>query len=271
MEPYQSQFFTPIPDAADPERKIKDWFYLRRTQVAALASSYTPRSDFGEAGMIALEKKLRNMEGVLATGQQSPNAVIGGFKKWLDEGWDDGAWTYYKDGQEAKDLAESDRQDQEAKAVAINEAKDRARNEVQALSRRNAGGLMSASGKNGRVISALAVVSDPVLLHTGISGQDKHTYAGHPLIAPLLVGTHKAMDWPQEACAEVDALKSYLHELPEQLTAVSQIPRNTLVFHAMVWHPGGNWEGKVTSPRWQDRSACANCDQWLKKIGALRA
>lgn len=268
MQPYQS--FTPIPDAADPEQKIKDWFYLRRTQVAALARSYTPQSNFTQAEMDGLENKLRNMEGILAT-DQPPKTAIGNFKQWLDEGYDNGAWTYYKNGQETKDLAESDRQAQAAKAAEINEAKGRARNGVLALSKKNSGGLMAASGRNGRVISALAVVSDPALLHTGISGQDKHQYVDHPLIAPLLAGTSKAMDWPQEACAEVDALKKYLHALPVQLTAVSQIPRNTLVFHAMVWHPGGNWEGKATSQRWQDRSACANCDQWLKTIGALRA
>ncbi|MEV4889598.1 hypothetical protein AB0K48_09430 [Nonomuraea sp. NPDC055795] len=268
MEPYQ--FYAPIPASTASAQAIKDWFYRRRTQVSALAVSYTPHSTFSQDAMEALEKKLRSMESFLAN-KGAPATAVDEFGKWLASNSDYGAWDYYVADQQAKDLIESDRQAQAMNAAAINDAKNRASGGALALSRQNAAGMMSLDKKNGRVISGLAVVGDAAQLYTGISGKDKHGFPDHPLIARLLEGTHQAMDWPQESCAEVDALKKYLHAQVVPVTALNQIPRNTLVFNALVWHPGGNWEGKVTSQRWQPRSACANCDQWLRKIGALRS
>jgi hypothetical protein len=269
MQPYR--FYTPLPAAGAPAAEIKDWFFQRRVQVEALVKSYTPKSAFNNDGMNMVSKKLLRLESSIASGDMTAAAAVNNFQTWLNDSEDWGAWADYVADQQERDRAERARQQEEQQRAAIAAAKVRARDAARRLSGQYAGGLLSDRG-TGRVIAGLAVVGAPAAVHQGVSGIDMHTHNNHLLIAPLLAGTHQAEAWPQASCAEVDALKSYLHAHVPAFNTLADIGNGGIpVFHAMVWHPGGKWQGKETSARWQDRAACANCDQWLDKIGALRA
>ncbi|MEW9529231.1 hypothetical protein [Microbispora sp. NPDC049125] len=268
MQPHQP--YTPLPPAAPAPAKqtLGDWFYLRRTQVEALAGSMTIKSDFSKDLMEALGRKLRTMEGLIS--QDTPTAtVVTQFQGWLDDYKDHGAWNHYVAEQAKLDKAEADRQEKATKDREISQAKQRASSAAITLTKTYGGGLLSDRG-TGRVIAGLAVVNSPAT-YTGISGVDMHTHATNSVIDELLKGTHKAEEWPQASCAEVDALKSYLHAAPAPIVSIAQIPRGALVFHAQVWNIGGTKGGKYVTPHWQARGACANCTQWVEKIGALLA
>jgi hypothetical protein len=199
-------------------------------------------------------------------------AVVADFKAWTSDYSDRGAWDHYVTWQKEQDKARQDAQDRQAAEKAVTDAKNRATGAAKAETSKRAAGLMSSDGKNGRVIAGLAFVGIPGTTYYGISGTDKHaasSAAVDQVVTDLLKGTHQAENWPQKSCAEVDALKRYL--TASGIIAVAAIPRDTLVFHAEVWHPGGAWNGKMTSKRWQPRAACANCEQWVGKIGARLA
>jgi hypothetical protein len=268
VQPYQ--FFTPIPQvtAATTRQEVKDWFCIRRAQVLALGKTLTIRSAVGQDAMDALWKKLGALEN--QAGGNTPLAtVVQDFQQWLvypnDEPWD-----FYVAEQQKLDAAERARQLEAARVRAIDEAKQRAVDAAIAETTNYGGGLLSERG-TGRVIAGLALVNNAGVTYTGISGVDMHTHATHPVIDELLRGTNQAEDWPQISCAEVDALKSFLHAAIPAINSVAQIPRDTLVFHARVWNPGGSKSGKTTTPHWQARGACKNCSQWVAKIGALLA
>ncbi len=269
MQPYQP--FSPIPQvtAATTRQEIKDWLFLRRAQVWSLVKTLTIKSEIGKDTMEALWKKLGALE-VQALGNTPLNVVIGDLQEWLDAYKDGGAWDYYVTEQKRLDAVELARQAEAAKARAVGEAKQRAVDAAVALSKTYGNGLLS-DRQTGRVIAGLAMVNNAGLTYTGISGVDMHIHATHPVIDELLRGTHKAEEWPQTSCAEVDALKSYLHAAIPAINSVAQIPRDTLVFHARVWNTGGSKSGKAATPHWQPRGACANCSQWVEKIGARLA
>ncbi|MCT9929798.1 hypothetical protein N5079_06140 [Planotetraspora sp. A-T 1434] len=267
-QPYRP--FTPIPTVTPTTttQEVTDWFYLRRAQVEALARSMTIKSDISPDVMEFLGRKLRTMEGRL-TGGIPPATVVNDLQAWLGEGGDHGAWDFYVAAQTKQDQAELARQAEAARSLAVDQARNRASAAAIALTKTYGSGLLSDRG-TGRVIAGLAVVNTPATF-TGISGVDKHTHPSHPVIDELLKGTHKAEEWPQASCAEVDALKSYLHAAAPPITSIAQIPRGALVFHAQVWNIGGPRGGKSSTPHWQARGACANCSQWVEKIGALLA
>jgi len=272
--PLADQPFTDFPTVtpATPATEVPNWIFLRRAQVEGLARLLTPRSDFDKETMEALGLKLRAMESRITRGDAHAT-VVADFKAWIVvDSNDRGAWDYYKAWQQKHDGEVADAQVREAAAKAVSQARGRAGDAAAAQTRMRPTGLMASDGVNGRVIAGLALVGAPALSYFGISGTDMHAASSAAVdlvITELLKGTNQAEKWPQRSCAEVDALKRYL--TAAGITSVANIPQDTLVFHAEVWHPGGSWNGKITSKRWQPRGACANCKQWVGKIGALLA
>jgi hypothetical protein len=269
--PYEP--FTDIPAVtpATPAAQVKGWFFLRRSQVNALAVQLGPRTDFDKDTMALLGARITSAESKLAQGA-APGTVVEEFQDWVGQYGDNGAWDYYAAWQKQQDQAMLDAQASAAGEKAVSDARNGAGQAAIAETRRRAGGLMSADGRNGRVIAGLAFVGVPGTAYTGISGRDMHapsSPAADQVIAGLLAGIRPAEQWPLEACAEVDALKRYL--TAAGIISAAGIPKDTLVFHAEVWHPGGAWKGKVSSPGWKSRGACANCRQWVGRIGALLA
>ncbi|MGW0595212.1 alpha/beta fold hydrolase [Streptosporangium sp. NPDC002607] len=80
----------------------------------------------------------------------------------------------------------------------------------------------------------------------------------HPVMAKVLAGVTQVEEWPVTACGEVAAMNAYLNSAG--ITDVSKIPRDTLYFHAQTWN--------AMAGKWQARSGCGNCRQWVTKIGA---
>jgi hypothetical protein len=264
------QPFTPIPQvtAATTRQEVRDWFCLRRAQVLALGKTLTIKSEVGKDQMDALWRKLGALE-TQAGGNTPLATVVQDFQQWLVYPNED-AWEFYVAEQRKLDAAELERQRQAAQERAVSTAKQEAVDAAIALTRTYGQGLLSDRG-TGRVIAGLAFVNNAGVTYTGISGVNMHTHATHPLIDELLKGTHQAEEWPQKSCAEVDALKTYLHTTVPAINSIAQIPQDTLVFHARVWNPGGVQSGKTVTPHWQPRGACKNCLQWVDKIGALLA
>ena len=83
----------------------------------------------------------------------------------------------------------------------------------------------------------------------------------HAVMGKLLVGVQKVEDWPTNVCGEIDAMNQYLAGNP--WTEIAQIPKGELFSHAETWD--------ATARKWKGRSACKNCEQWLKKIEAHMA
>ncbi|GAA3447063.1 hypothetical protein [Planomonospora venezuelensis] len=271
MEPYQ--FFTDAPTATDRDTVMK-WFRRRKVQVAALDDNYTPKSGFDRDAMSALRNKLNSCENGIATDRLTPADAVTGFQKWLADGSDHGAWDAYVADQTAKDTTERKRQEEAAALKRVSDAKEAARRTAMNICGRHSGGLLSnRPGDNpvGRVVCGLAVIGSPGVTFEGYSGQDMHQHPTSDLIRQLVRGITQSEKWPPEACAEVDALKRWLNSPGVNVASIEQIPRDTLVFHARVWHPGGRWGGKQTSPGWQDRGACVYCQNWIGRIGAISA
>lgn len=269
MEPYQ--FFAPIPATTVTSADLASWLFQRRSQVKALVVNRGPHSDYDGDTMELLLKKLQSLDSSLATSALTPAQVVQNLQTWLGQEKDHGVWNYYVNDQLAKDDRERQRQRGEDEAQRLTRAKNDARVAAGQVAGENSHGMLSSRESEqpvGRVIAGLALIGQPGVTYRGISGVDKHLHATHALVSALLAGTQQAEAWPVASCAEVDALKRFLHAQQPPLAA---IPADTLVFHAMVWHPGGKWGGKETTARWQDRSACKNCAQWFSKIGAIRA
>lgn len=267
MQPYQP--FTPIPQVTvvTTRQEVKDWVGLRRAQVLVLSKTLTIQSKVGRDAMDALWSKLGTLASQ-AAGNTPLDTLIRDFQQWVDTYPNDEAWDFYVAEQQKLDAAELARQMEAAKVRAVSDAKQRAVDAAIALTKTYGGGLLSDRG-TGRVIAGLAIVNNAGVTYSGISGVDMHTHTTHQVIGELLKGTNQAEDWPQTSCAEVDALKTYLHAAIPAINSIAQIPQGTLVFHARVWNPGGPKSGKVVTPHWQPRGACKNCSQWVEKIGAL--
>lgn len=270
---------TPLPTFSDiptvdqntPVNQVKTWFYQRRVQVEGLARQLNPKSDFSQDTMERLGAKIRNAETRLAGGEDHV-AVVADFRAWVVDGSDYGAWNYYKTWQLAQDQAAADALAKAAAEQALSDAKNAANRAATSETKKRPRGLMNSDNTAGRVIAGLAFIGTPGVTYFGISGVDMHAASGLPVnqvITALLSGATQAEKWPLAACAEVDALKRYL--TANGITSVAAIPKDTLVFHAEVWNPGQQWDGKTTSPHWQPRAACKNCKQWIGKIGALLA
>ncbi|MBG0831391.1 hypothetical protein HS041_26960 [Planomonospora sp. ID67723] len=271
MEPYQ--FFTDAPAAHDRDTVMK-WFRRRKGQVAALDDNYTPKSGFDRDAMGTLRNKLNNYESAIATDRTTPADAVTSFQKWLADGYDNGAWDAYVKNQTAKDTVERKRQEEASALKEVNDAKAAATQTAMNICRRHSGGLLSnrpGDDPVGRVVCGLAVIGSPGVTFEGYSGQDMHLHPTSALIGELVRGITRSEKWPPEACAEVDALKRWLNGPGAHIASIEQIPKDALVFHARVWHPGGKWNGKQTSPGWQDRGACVYCKNWLKRIGAVNA
>ncbi|WP_327092302.1 hypothetical protein OIE66_17145 [Nonomuraea sp. NBC_01738] len=270
MQPYQ--FFEDVPADTAPADTISAWFFTRKSQVRALVDGYTPQAAYEQYPMEALLKKLQNLDGALGAKTMAQGAAIRAFNEFINAGGDYGAWKAYEIDQKAKDTAERLRQQEAAHQRQISDAKSAARRAASHVAHQYPHGVQSnaaAPGQPvGRVVAGLAVVGQ-VATYGGISGTDMHVHAGHPLLNSVIGGANNAEPWPVGSCAEVDALKTFLHA--NAFANFAAIPTGALVFHAMVWHPGGVWQGKETSARWQDRGACKNCSQWFAKLGAIRA
>ncbi|MFG6195358.1 hypothetical protein [Nonomuraea sp. JJY05] len=269
MEPYQ--FFTPIPAATADRDTVKGWFFQRKVQVSALCAGHTPRSGFSLDSMEALRSKLTAYESRVGLNTMTPAAAITQFQQWLGDYGDNGAWQFYVDDQTRKDGVERERQRVAAEARKVSEAEAEARATAKGICDQHPGGLLSSregETKVGRVVCGMAVIGSPGAAYEGFSGQDLHRYATTSLITELVRGITQSEKWPPESCAEVDALKRWLNGPGAGISSVEKIPGDTFVFHARVWHPGGKWGGKESSPGWKDRGACVYCQNWIKRIGA---
>ncbi|MEV6036545.1 hypothetical protein AB0L65_35700 [Nonomuraea sp. NPDC052116] len=269
MEPYQ--FFTPLPAATADRDTVKVWFFQRKVQVSALCSGHSPKSGFSLDTMTALRSKLTTYESRVGLNEMTPGTAVTQFQQWLDGYGDNGAWQIYLDDQTRKDSAERERQRVEAEARKIRDAENAARSTATGICDRYRAGLLSSRASEtpvGRVVCGLAVIGSPGATYEGFSGQDMHQHATTSLITALVTGITQSEKWPPESCAEVDALKRWLNGPGAGISSVEKIPGDTFVFHARVWHPGGKWGGKETSPGWKDRGACVYCQHWIRRIGA---
>ncbi|MEV4747475.1 hypothetical protein AB0K21_13965 [Streptosporangium sp. NPDC049248] len=201
-------------------------------------------------GVELLMNRLRRLESAIIGGTSEASARAA-FIDWVNDN-DGGGWAYY-----LTKKAEADRQEAEAQAKARHERiTASAREEAVSLRNKHPGGKGVAVGT---VIVGLA---DTITgkTYTGTSGAYTYADKRHAVMEELLVGVPQVEDWPVNACAEVDAMNKLL--IARKITKKSEIKAETLYFHAETWNS--------TSGKWQARSACKNCDVWLKKIGAGR-
>ncbi|MER6170811.1 hypothetical protein [Streptosporangium sp. NPDC001681] len=116
-----------------------------------------------------------------------------------------------------------------------------------------------STGSGDKVGTVIAVVAHAGTGKTwpGTSGEYSLSKK-HPIMAKVLAGVTQVEEWPVTACGEVAAMNAYLNSTG--ITDVSKIPRDTLYFHAQTWN--------AMAGKWQARSGCGNCRQWVTKIGA---
>lgn len=228
---------------------LKNWAYQRRSEMSAILRKMKvgdPKDAVEE-----LIKRLGTLESSMLSEEVDPMTAWSAFIDYLDEK-DSGGWSFYLEKQAIldKELEETRRKEAIERFAAL------AATKAVQFRKGHAGGPGSTVGT---VVAGLANVEDGSSW-VGTSGVSLHKYASHPVMAKLLANTHQAEDWPVEACAEVDAMKQYLHQA--NITSVDQIPKGALFFHAETWDD----RKRV----WKGRSACANCSQWFEKIGAKR-
>ncbi|WP_030922694.1 YwqJ-related putative deaminase [Streptosporangium amethystogenes] len=240
-----------LPTVGDrvPTTGIKEWAFGARTLLDGFFRKMTILN-MEKDGVELLMKRLSRLELAIIEGTSEASARAA-FIDWVEEN-DGGGWTYY-----LTKKAEVDRQEAEAQAKRRHEM-------IIASAREEAVGLRKKypGGKGATVGTVIVGLADTTTgkTYTGTSGAYVHADKRHSVMEALLVGVPQVEDWPVNACAEVDAMNKLL--IAREITKKSEIQVETLYFHAETWN------GKAG--KWQARSACKNCDVWLKKIGACR-
>ncbi len=240
----------PFGAIGEVDRKtLLGWAYQRRSEASSIYKTMTvhqPRTAVEE-----LIERLRKLEGSLVDEGRDPIKAWDAFIAFLDD-YDTGGWTFYLERQAAidKEIEDEERRLTRQRLAAL------AATEAVAMRNKYPGGPNVLVGT---VIAGLVDV-ETGRTWIGTSGQTAHTRAAHTVMTNLLKGTVKAEEWPVAACAEVDAMKQYLHDMG--IDSADGIPADTLYFHAETWNSSAG--------KWQGRAACKNCSQWFKKISAQR-
>jgi len=243
---------TSTPTFADqvPETGFSKWAGTVRTGLQTYIKAHVPDLTSKREPFEAIGKKLSSLTYAVACGDKPEDTARDEFVTWLDEN-DAGSWgTFITHTTRMETLTAQEKESKDKLSLA-----SAALGEAQRLVKKYGGG---AGGKAGTVI---AVVSHAGTGKTwsGTSGEYS-TATKHPLMAKVLTGVVQVEEWPVTACGEVAAMNDYLNSTG--LTDVAKIPKGMLYFHAQTWN--------ARDGKWQARSACKNCDQWLKKIGAAR-
>ncbi|MEU8203590.1 hypothetical protein [Streptosporangium sp. NPDC049046] len=243
---------TSTPTFADqvPETDFPEWASAVRTDLQTYIKTHVPDLASKRDPFEAIDKKLSSLTYAIAYYDKAESTAREEFIAWLEEN-DTGAWgtfVAHTTRMETLKAQEKERKDKDSLA-------SKALEEAQRLTRKYGAG---AGRKAGTVI---AVVSHAGTGKTwsGTSGEYSLS-TKHPLMAKVLTGVSQVEDWPITACGEVAAMNAYLNSTG--ITEMAKIPKDMLYFHAQTWN--------ATGGKWQARSACGNCDQWLKKIGAKR-
>lgn len=232
-----------------PRTGVKEWAFSARSLLDGFFRRMTIL-DREKDGVELLTQRLLRLESAIIGGTDEGTARAA-FVTWVEEN-DGGGWAYYLGKK-----AEVERQKAEEQAKRRHEAIiSSAREEAVTLRKKYPGGKGSAVGT---VIVGLA---DTITgkTYTGTSGAYAQATKKHRVMEELLAGVPQVEDWPVNACAEVEAMNKFLNA--GEITKKSEIQAETLYFHAETWNE--------KSGKWQARSACKNCDVWLKKIGACR-
>ncbi|GLY80342.1 hypothetical protein [Actinoallomurus iriomotensis] len=230
------------------QKALLRWAFQRRSEISKILSRMPARES--RTGVETLISRVSRLETNLVGGTD-PIEAWDEFVEFLDgEGAD--AWEYYLKQQEAvdKELQEAERRKARDRLAALAaRVAVKARNKYQ-------------GGPNAQVGTVIAGLVDVTTGRTwvGTSGVAAHATAAHPVMTALLDRTRDVEKWPVASCAEVDAMKQYLHA--NNITSLQEIPAESLFFHAETW----NEEAR----KWQGRSACKNCSQWFTKIQAQR-
>ncbi|GAA3421450.1 hypothetical protein [Streptosporangium vulgare] len=232
-----------------PATGVKEWAFGARTLLDGFHRKMTIL-DREKEGVDLLMKRLSRLEFSIVSGT-SEGSARGAFVEWVEEN-DAGGWAYYLAKKAEVEREQAEEQAKRRHEMIIASAREEAVN----LRRKYPGGKGTAVGT---VIVGLA---DTVTgkTYTGTSGAYAYADKQHAVMEELLAGVPEVESWPVNACAEVEAMNKLL--IARKITKKSEIQAGTLYFHAETWN---SRDGK-----WQARSACKNCDVWLKKIGACR-
>ncbi|SEH01396.1 YwqJ-like deaminase [Nonomuraea solani] len=199
----------------------------------------------------AINTKMRNLENRVVDGMDE-GAARDSLIEWLTLNDTKGAWKDFM-----TELARLEK-------ILAQEKERKHRDEMLFNAHREARHLTGkyATGKGAAVGTVIAVIvhAKNGATWAGTSGGFSIAKKQHPLIKKLLSDVKKLEEWPVNACGEVAAMNEYLLSTP--FTELSQIPADVLHFHAQTW--------STDKSKWQARSACLNCDQWLATIKARR-
>lgn len=257
----QSELFDPSDSLAglNGAAAIKQWADNGRAAAFSLSRKAKIRSE-GEQ-LVAVADRLGVLSVAVMAPQADVDAVVAAFEEWkVYDGYE--AWPAFESAQapvstEAKAvLAEQtrvrDHRDNSATATSL----------AVALARQNPGG---PNVNVGTVIAGLADSAGGSW--TGTSG---HGGTLHAVMLELLSRVNKVEEWPVAVCGEVDAMNKYLNA--RGIQSIADIPRGGLFSHAETWGwPSEKDRRTGRNGRWQGRAACANCEQWLTRIGANMA
>ncbi|MFC6084327.1 hypothetical protein [Sphaerisporangium aureirubrum] len=232
-----------------PTTGVQAWALKARQDLARYIKPLTIRDDVKPYAE-AVEKQLVALESAIGVKKTDQSVARAEFITWLLRN-DYGGFQFYVDSKD-KEILEANRLAAEA---AVNKIIASARDAAVQLRNQHGGGSGAAVGT---VVSGLADVTTGNT-YTGTSGNFAYV-TQHAVMLTLLAQTTQVENWPVTGCAEVDAMNNYLHHM--NITSVAGIPRGKLFFHAETWNSN--------SRKWQPRSACSNCDQWIAKIGAGR-